>query len=284
MFIRKVIDMKLTDCAPEILADAWGKLKETRPLIFHVTNAVATALQANVCLAIGAAPLMSQYPEEAEELVGLAQGFLVNLGTPTDAALETVKRGMRTAEAKGRLTLLDPVGYGASRFRVESTDVLLREHPFSILKGNAGEISLLAGVGGATKGVDALSAGDLKKGVLELARKYNCVTCATGEVDYLSDGESVVRVSGGSSMLPYLSGSGCVAGTVVLSVAAACEDAVPGTLTGLLAMGIASERAEAKCSGSGAFAAALIDELHRLSAEDFRLIPPLSGGARWQVI
>jgi hydroxyethylthiazole kinase len=275
--------MKLALCSLETTVKAWGKLKEVRPLIFHVTNAVATALQANACLAIGAAPLMSQYPEEAEELVGLAQGFLVNLGTPTAAALETVKRGMTTAGAKGCFSLLDPVGYGASRFRVESTTALLEEHSFSILKGNAGEISLLAGVGGATKGVDALSAGDLKRGVLELARKYGCVACATGEDDYLSDGESVVRVSGGSSMLPYLSGSGCLAGTLILSVAAACGDAALGTLCGLLAMGVASERAEAKCAGSGTFVAALIDELYRLSAEDFRL-EARSGGARWRVI
>jgi hydroxyethylthiazole kinase len=275
--------MKLADCAPGTAADAWGKLRETRPLIFHVTNAVATALQANVCLAIGAAPLMSQYPEETEELVGLSQGFLVNLGTPTDAALESARRGMKAAEAKGCFSLLDPVGYGASRFRVESTDALLREHSFSILKGNSGEISLLAGVGGATKGVDALSAGDLEKGVLELARKYGCVACATGEADYVSDGESVVRVSGGSSMLPCLSGSGCVAGTVVLSVAAACKNAALGALSGLLAMGIASERAEARCSGSGTFAAALIDEFHRLRGQDLYL-EARSGGPRWRVI
>ena len=271
--------MKLTDCTPETLAKAWGKLKAPHPLIFHVTNAVATALQANACLAIGAAPLMSQCPEEAEELAGVAQGFLVNLGTPTEAALETARRGMKAAKGP---TLLDPVGYGASRFRVESTDALLKEFAFSILKGNAGEISLLAGVGGATKGVDALSAGDLKRGVLELARKYGCVTCATGEIDYVSDGESVVRVLGGSPALPYLSGSGCLAGTVALSVAA-CEDAASGMLCGLLAMGIASERAEKKCSGCGAFAVALIDELHRLSAEDFYL-PEARGGTRWQVI
>ncbi|MDR2180162.1 MAG: hydroxyethylthiazole kinase [Synergistaceae bacterium] len=271
--------MRLADCTPEKAAEAWGRLKEVRPLILHVTNAVAAALQANVCLAVGAAPLMSQYPEETEELVGLSQGFLVNLGTPTEAALETVKRGMRAAGAKGCLVLLDPVGYGASRFRVENTNALLHEYSFSIIKGNAGEISLLAGVGGATKGVDALSAGDLKRGVQELARKYGCVACATGEVDYLSDGESVVCVSGGSSMLPYLSGSGCVAGTVVLSAAAACKSAELGTLCGLLAMGIASERAEAKSSGSGTFASVLIDELHRLNPEDFRL-----EARRWQVI
>ncbi|MDR1378237.1 MAG: hydroxyethylthiazole kinase [Synergistaceae bacterium] len=265
----------------EEIAHAWAALQEKRPLVFHVTNAVATALQANVCLAIGASPLMSQYPEETEELVDLAQGFLVNLGTPTDAAYATVKRGMARAETKpkGCFSLLDPVGYGASRFRVESTNALLKEYHFSILKGNAGEISLLAGVGGGTKGVDVLSVGDLKKGVAELSRKYGCVTCATGEADYVSDGESVLRVSGGSAVLPYLSGSGCAVGTVILSVTAACGDPVLGTLCGLVVMGIASERAEKKCAGSGTFLPLLIDELHRLSPDD--LLTSSSDKLRW---
>jgi hydroxyethylthiazole kinase len=267
--------MKLTDCTSKDIADAWASLAAKRPLVFHVTNAVATALQANVCLAIGASPLMSQYPEETADLIALAQGFLVNLGTPTEAALATVKRGMEAVSAHGAdargacLTLLDPVGYGASRFRVESTDKLLSDHSFSIIKGNAGEISLLAGIGGATRGVDVLSAGDLERGVLELARRFGCVACATGEVDYLSDGQAVVRVTGGSPLLPLLSGSGCVTGTVVLSVAAACGDAVLGALCGLVAMGIASERAEKRCTGSGAFSPSLIDELQHLRPEDF---------------
>ena len=274
--------MKLTDCTVEKTASAWEQLKINRPLIFHVTNSVATALQANVCLSVGASPIMSQFPEETEELIGLSQGFLVNLGTPTNSAWTTVKRGLAAAGAKGCLTLLDPVGYGASCFRVESTDELLRQFAFSIIKGNAGEISLLAGVGGATKGVDALSVGDLERGVLELAQKYKCVTCATGEADYLSDGETVVRVVGGSTMLPYISGSGCVAGTVALSAAAACGDAVLGTLTGLVAMGLASERAEAKCNGVGTFSACLVDELHRLTSEDFYQL--WDNRPRWSVL
>jgi hydroxyethylthiazole kinase len=262
--------MRLIECTAERTASAWGQLKVNHPLVFHVTNDVAAALQANVCLAIGASPIMSQFPEETEELVELAQGFLVNLGTPTDFSWTTVKRGLAAAGVKGRFTLLDPVGYGASRFRVDSTDELLKEYVFSIIKGNAGEMSLLAGVGGATKGVDVLSVGDLERGVLELARKHKCVACATGEADYLSDGEEVVRVTGGSAMLPCLSGSGCVAGSVILSVTAACGEATLGTLTGLLAMGLASERAEKKCAGVGTFPAIFIDELHRLTPEDFR--------------
>lgn len=266
--------MFLKECDSKDLADAWASLRKENPLIFHVTNAVATALSANVCLAIGASPLMSQYPEETEELIGIARGFLVNLGTPSSAALETVERGMKAARSKAPeaspFTLLDPVGYGASRFRVESTDALLDRYSFSIVKGNAGEISLLAKVGGATKGVDAASTGDLRKGVLTLARERRCVACATGETDFLSDGESAALVRGGSALLPVLSGSGCVVGTIILSVTAACGDAVLGTLCGLAAMGVASERAEKKCAGSGTFAAALLDELNTLRPEDFQ--------------
>ncbi|MDR1732523.1 MAG: hydroxyethylthiazole kinase [Synergistaceae bacterium] len=269
---------KLKDCAPEDLANAWRAIAAEKPLIFHITNPVATSLQANVCLAVGASPLMSQYPEETEELIGLARGFLVNLGSPAEPALAAVERGMKAAKNTGCFTLLDPVGYGASRFRVESTDRFLREHSFSIIKGNGGEISLLAGVGGATKGVDVLSVGDLDRGVLNLARKFDCLVCATGETDCLSDGETLVRVTGGSALLPFLSGSGCTAGTVMLAATAACGDAAVGALCGLVAMGIASERAEKRCSGSGTFAPCLIDELHRLKPEDF-----LSEPRRWSV-
>jgi hydroxyethylthiazole kinase len=274
------MSMRLEECDSQHLVSAWASLRKENPLIFHVTTAVATAFSANACLAIGASPLMSQYPEETEELIGIARGFLVNLGTPSSAALETVERGMTAAASKappGTFTLLDPVGYGASRFRVESTDALLNRHVFSIVKGNAGEISLLAGVGGSTKGVDAASTGDLRKGVLTLARERRCVACATGETDFLSDGESVVLVRGGSALLPALSGSGCVAGTIILSVTAACGDAVLGTLCGLAAMGIASERAEKKCAGSGTFAATLLDEFCALRPEDFQ-----NSRARWR--
>jgi hydroxyethylthiazole kinase len=265
------------------LMEAWASVKQERPLIFHVTNSVAAALQANACLAIGASPLMSRYPEETEELIAVAQGFLVNLGRPGEAGLKTVKNGLsalKRGKGEGRcFSLLDPVGYGASRFRVDSTDHFLKEHSFSIVKGNAGEISLLAGMGGMTRGVDALSSGDLPKAVFDLARKYRCVVCATGKTDYLSDGNVTIRVRGGSSLLPFLSGSGCVAGTVILSVTAACGDPVAGTLCGLAAMGIASERAEKKCSGSGTFAASLLDGLYALRPEDFR-----GAGARWEIV
>ncbi|GHV43208.1 hydroxyethylthiazole kinase [Synergistales bacterium] len=276
---------RISDTTPQDLAQAWGEIKAKKPLVHHITNSVAVALQANICLAVGASPLMSRYPDEAEELARLAQGLLVNLGTPSTAALETVTRAMTEIDAlnargeRTRYSLLDPVGYGASAFRVSSTDSLLARHKFSVIKGNAGEISLMAKLGGATRGVDAESSGDVKRAVITTAQKYNCVVCATGEVDYISDGQSAAAVRGGSSLLIYLSGSGCALGTVILSAVAACENAALGALTGLVAMGIASERASLEAPHSGTFAPRLVDAFFTLSANDF-----LKSSGRWEVL
>ena len=251
------------------LGAAWASLRRVKPLVFHVTNSVAMALQANVALSLGASPIMSPHPDETAELVGIADAFLLNLGTPTLTSILAAERGMAAVKERGCFSLLDPVGYGASRLRNSFTDELLRSHAFSVIKGNEGEISLLSGSGGAVRGVDSSHAGDLRGGVVRLARERSCVVCATGPEDLLSDGESLVTVSGGSALLPSVSGSGCAAGTVVLSVTAACKDAFLGTLCGLVAMGLASERAEKRCRGSASFAVALVDELHALRAEDF---------------
>ena len=71
-------------------------------LIFHITNDVAAPLQANVCLAVGASPLMSKHPAETEELAALSNGFLANLGTPTPDSIETINLG------HGKVNLMPP--------------------------------------------------------------------------------------------------------------------------------------------------------------------------------
>ncbi len=51
--------------------------------------------------------------------------------------------------------ILDPVGAGATRFRTESAQRLLDELKITILKGNAGEIGILAGAEAQVRGVDS---------------------------------------------------------------------------------------------------------------------------------
>ncbi|WP_394804940.1 hydroxyethylthiazole kinase, partial [Clavibacter michiganensis] len=52
------------------------------PLVQCIANPVVTGLPANVLLALGAAPAMTDVPTEAGPFARSASGLLVNLGTP----------------------------------------------------------------------------------------------------------------------------------------------------------------------------------------------------------
>ena len=67
----------------------------------------------------------------------------------------------RMANERGIPVILDPVGAGATRFRTETTKRLLDELEITVLKGNAGEIGVVAGVEAVVRGVDSCGlAGD----------------------------------------------------------------------------------------------------------------------------
>ena len=51
--------------------------------------------------------------------------------------------------------LLDPVGAGASKLRTNTAVALMKELPFTVIRGNISEIKTLALGSGTTKGVDA---------------------------------------------------------------------------------------------------------------------------------
>jgi len=52
---------------------------------------------------------------------------------------------------------LDPVGYGATKLRINLVEGLLETGAFSLVKGNGGEISLLAGERAEVRGVDSVA-------------------------------------------------------------------------------------------------------------------------------
>ena len=60
-----------------------GELRAHNPLVQCITNSVVTNFTANVVLAIGAAPAMTDIVGEAGPFARVAGGVLVNLGTPT---------------------------------------------------------------------------------------------------------------------------------------------------------------------------------------------------------
>lgn len=251
------------------LWEVWQDISRKRPLIYHLTNAVAMDFSANVTLAVGASPVMSHHPMEAKDLASVADGILINTGTPSEPSFLAMKNALSTVDCTEKPVLLDPVGYGVTRFRKEMIHQLVDNYRFSVIKGNGAEISLLAGGNGKLQGVDSISGEDLPQCVAFLARKYSAVVAATGEIDLVSDGNSLFRIKGGSLRFARITASGCIAGSVICACMAASGEVLYGTLAGLVAVGIAAERASLSTGGPGAFSTRFLDELAFLTPEDF---------------
>lgn len=248
----------------------WNKMKDVRPLVHHITNFVAMPEQAHATLAIGASPVMALYPEESGDMCSIADALLINIGIPSAEFLLAMKKAMETANKKSIPILLDPVGYGATPYRNYVVDTLLREYKVSVIKGNSGEIMALAGNLGMIRGVDAVGNTnlELKEIVKTLSNKFNAIVIATGEEDFISNGEEVFSVKGGSRMLRNITGSGCIAGSIISAVLGIREDPLIASITGLIAFKVSAKRAEENSRGPGSFRLHLFDELSLIDAED----------------
>ncbi|MFP4672232.1 MAG: hydroxyethylthiazole kinase, partial [Desulfohalobiaceae bacterium] len=161
-------------------------LRGQSPLVLNLTNLVAIHFTANALLALGASPLMSSSRQEVQELLGLSQALLLNIGTPYNEQLQTMQLAGQEAARLGLPVVLDPVGAGASRLRTESALGFLRAGWVSILRANPSEVLNLAGQAEESKGVDSLHTGQqaLQAG-RDLGRRFGCLVCISGAQDYV---------------------------------------------------------------------------------------------------
>ena len=237
-------------------AAALTALRDASPLVQCITNAVVTNFTANALLAVGAAPAMCDIPGEAGLFAGVADGVLVNLGTPTaeqrDAAREAASRTSRW--------VLDPVAVGALPVRTALAAELLEHRP-AIIRGNASEILALAGEGGGGRGVDATDGTDAAAGAARsLALRAGGVIAVSGPVDLVTDGERVVRIHGGDALLTRVTGGGCSLGAVMAALLGVCAPLEAAVAASAL-YAVASERAATRSEGPGSFAVAFLDAL-----------------------
>ena len=66
---------------------------------------------ANVALAVGASPIMSNCGDEAADLSKLGGSLVINMGTVNDDALANYIKAVRAYNAVDRPVIFDPVGY-----------------------------------------------------------------------------------------------------------------------------------------------------------------------------
>jgi hydroxyethylthiazole kinase len=252
-------------CIEDVVA-AQHALRQRGPLVQCLTNVVSANFVANVLLAVGASPAMVDNPEETGHFAGVADAVLINLGTPTAARVESMHLAAKAAQAAGHPWVLDPVGAGALPWRGQKARDLLRHHPAAI-RGNASEIIGLAGLGGLGKGVDSLAApaAALPAAVALLA--HATAVSASGAVDHAvglvgpDATPMLVRISGGSALLPRVTATGCALGALVAAYAAVARDPFTALVSAHAHVAVAAELAALGTTRPGSFAVAFIDAL-----------------------
>jgi hydroxyethylthiazole kinase len=245
-----------------------NKVRANKPLVHHITNYVVMNETANITLCTGARPVMAHAKEEVEAMVDAADALVLNIGTLSPTQVEAMILAGHRANERGTPIILDPVGAGATAFRTDSARRLLEELAVAITRGNSAEIAALAGYKTEIRGVDAAGVMDDIAGVaVEFAQQYGCVAAVTGEIDTVTDGVRLTRVGNGHPMMTSVTGTGCMATSVVAAYAGVGRDFVVAATAALAVFGLAGEIAAHSAKGPGTFHVNLYDSLAAMTED-----------------
>jgi len=247
-------------------------VKKRKPLVVNITNTVVTNFTANVLLAAGVSPIMSEGEDEAEELTKISDAVVINIGTLHPRQVGYFKTIGACANMYGKQVILDPVGVGATGYRTETTLQLLEQLQVNLIRGNYGEIGILAGTSCGTRGVDSISSQFDTELTKALAGAINGIACATGETDYLSNGTATYINKTGHELLQLVTGTGCALTSVMGAFMAVGAEPIIGGLSALAFYGAAAEKAAGSINGPGSFAVSFIDALYTLTFDEFKNI------------
>ena len=266
---------------PEALAARLRAVRERAPLVHCITNFVTVNDCANVILAAGGRATMPFDIREVEDAVSGADALVLNLGAVW--ALEAMILAGKRANALGIPVVLDPVAAGATGLRREAARRLLEELRFAAVRGNASEIRTLVlgcagGSGVEVAAADAVTEASLPRAVelcRRLARDRGTVAVLSGPTDIRSDGETTLLLRNGCATMSRITGSGCMASSLVGAFSGAGrETPLAAAAAAMAVMGISGEKAEAlrlkRGTGNASFRTDLIDSVFNLTEQDLK--------------
>ena len=266
-------------------------VREKSPLIHNITNYVTVNDCANILIACGASPIMSDDCGEVEEITSICGGLNINIGTLNQNTIPAMLLAGKRANELGHSVILDPVGAGASALRTNTAGKLLDEVKFTVIRGNISEIKAIALGTSSTKGVDADLADAVTDGTYEstlaIAQAFSKTTGAviaiTGQIDIVADENRAFIIRNGHPMMAKITGSGCMLTAMTAAfITANPESVLDATAASVCAMGICGERAFLTTrklnSGNSSYRNYLIDEVFKLTEEN------LDEGAKYQLI
>lgn len=249
-------------------------LHTQHPLIHCVANQVTANDCANLALAVGASPIMAHAPEEIPDITAASRATILNIGTPDGEKFQACLGWGQAAAAVGQPLVLDPVGVGASQWRLQQTQTLLHSFTPTILRVNLAEALALLQKAGAERGVDSsipASPQERAETASSLARRFHTTVLLSGPVDIITDGTAAWGVSGGSSLSVQITGAGCMLSVLCGAFAAVEPHPADAALLASIFWKLCSQRAEAAAQGrgTGTYHMALLDAASTLTAAEF---------------
>ena len=247
-------------------------------MVHFITNGVVKNMSANVCIAVGGSPIMSELSEEFDEFAKFPNiGLVLNTGTPTSSTVDMYIDAIKAYNKNMRPIVYDPVGCGASKARRDIMNKLLNVGSFTVIKGNMSEICCVAGVDGSSmRGVDSTMDLDLESSVkilCKLARERECVIVMTGKIDIIVDGITPRKklnyciIKGGDDYMSKITGSGCSLGGVIATLVSSTSyfNAYEATIRAVSMYKEAGFIASKQSKGPGSFNVNFIDALYEIS-------------------
>jgi hydroxyethylthiazole kinase len=258
-------------------AEVLGRIRAHKPVVHSITNYVVMNSTANVLLAMGASPIMAHAAEEVEDIVAIAGAVVINIGTLSKSWIESMKTASRAAANLGKPFVLDPVGSGATKLRTDTARAIIETAVPTVIRGNASEILSLSPQGAKTRGVDSIhSMDDAIEAARGIATSLNTVIAVTGERDLVTDGKRSLIITGGHSLLGYVTGTGCAATVIIGAFLAEERDPMIATAAALAFFGLAGERAAAQVKTPGSFWVKVVDELYAITPEELEAAARIS--------
>ncbi len=259
-----------------MLKECWSNVQEKKPLVHNITNYVTVNDVANVLLACGGSPIMSDEPEDVEDITSICGGLNINIGTLNSGTIQGMLRAGHRAAELGHPILLDPVGAGASKLRTDTAYTLVKELPLTVIRGNISEIRTIANGSGTTRGVDADVADAVTEDTLpaavafakELAKRLNVILAITGAIDIVTDGGKAYVIRNGRPEMGKITGTGCqLSGLATAYVVANPEQQTEAVATAVALMGVAGEIGWERMlpgDGNATYRNRIIDAIYRM--------------------
>lgn len=254
-------------------------LRKTMPLIHNITNYVTVNDVANILLACGGSPIMSDEVEDVEDITSICNGLNINIGTLHKSSIEGMLRAGKKANDLHHPILLDPVGAGASKFRTETALKLMQELNLAVIRGNISEIKTLALGSGTTKGVDADVSDAVTEENLEqtiefvkaFSKKTGTIIAVTGRIDLVTDGNRCYVIRNGRPEMGKITGTGCqLSGMMTAFITANPDEMLEAAAAAVCAMGLAGEIGWSRMQtgdGNATYRNRIIDAIYNMTGD-----------------